>query len=103
MTIKNERQMGIDAGLAWRHVSEGTVVYTDRGISEGMKLGINAARAAGKPVELRSLQMANQPYLSPLLAAAQACVGIGTPDGWEAIGRKHLNGKCGSECKIRAT
>lgn len=53
--IPHERQWGIDAGLAWRGVSEATVVYTDRGISRGMKYGIEAARAAGKPVEYRSL------------------------------------------------
>ncbi len=53
--VSEERQWGIDAGLAWRHVSDGTVVYTDRGISTGMKYGIAAAQAAGKPVEYRSL------------------------------------------------
>lgn len=53
--IPEERQHGIDAGLAWRHVSEATVVYTDRGISKGMEYGIAAAIKAGKPVEYRSL------------------------------------------------
>ena len=53
--ILEERKWGIDAGLAWRHVSEATVVYTDMGISEGMKYGIKAAHLAGKPVEYRSL------------------------------------------------
>jgi hypothetical protein len=53
--LPDERQWGIDAGLSWRHVSEGTVVYTDRGISRGMEYGIAAARSAGKPVEFRSL------------------------------------------------
>ena len=53
--VPEERQWGIDAGLAWRHVSEATVVYTDRGMSKGMEYGIAAARAAGKPVEFRSL------------------------------------------------
>lgn len=53
--VPDERQWGIDAGLAWRRVSEGTVVYTDRGISVGMAYGIMAARSAGKPVEFRTL------------------------------------------------
>lgn len=53
--LPEERQWGIDAGLAWRHVSEATVVYTDKGVSKGMEYGIAAARSAGKPVEFRSL------------------------------------------------
>lgn len=50
-----ERELGIDAGLAWRAVAEASVVYTDRGISSGMKYGIAAAEASGLPVEYRSL------------------------------------------------
>ncbi|MCW5720753.1 MAG: hypothetical protein KIS86_06385 [Devosia sp.] len=53
--IPSERQWGIDAGLAWRAVASASVVYTDRGISKGMESGIAAARAAGNPVEFRSL------------------------------------------------
>jgi hypothetical protein len=51
-----ERQWGIDAGLAWRVVSSGTVVYTDRGVSRGMEYGIAAAREAGRDVEFRSIE-----------------------------------------------
>jgi hypothetical protein len=50
-----ERQWGIEAGLAWRAVAEATVVYTDRGISDGMRHGINAAVQSGIPVEMRQL------------------------------------------------
>lgn len=50
-----ERAMGIDAGLAWRAVAEASVVYTDRGISQGMRCGIDAMLKAGKPVEYRKL------------------------------------------------
>lgn len=50
-----ERQWGIDAGLAWRRVAEASVVYTDLGISRGMEYGIAAAKAAGIPVEFRSI------------------------------------------------
>ena len=53
--IPAERQHGIAAGLAWRAVAQGSVVYTDRGISRGMEDGIAAARAAGLPVEYRSI------------------------------------------------
>ena len=53
--VPTERQQGIDAGLAWRHVSDGTVVYADFGFSVGMRYGIEAALASGKPVEHRTL------------------------------------------------
>jgi hypothetical protein len=53
--VPTERQWGIDAGLAWLAVAEATVVYTDRGISKGMKLGIAAARARNLRVEERSI------------------------------------------------
>ena len=53
--IPNERQHGIDAGLAWREVAEASVVYLDRGISKGMEYGITAAREAGVSVEFRWL------------------------------------------------
>jgi hypothetical protein len=50
-----ERKWGIDAGLAWRRVAEASVVYIDRGISGGMRYGIDAATKAGRPVEYRRL------------------------------------------------
>ena len=53
--IPEERQLGIDAGLAWRRVAEQTVVYTDRGISKGMEYGIRLAMQSGIPVIYRSL------------------------------------------------
>ena len=51
-----ERELGIAAGLAWLEVADATVVYTGRGVSDGMRRGIEAARAAGRPVELRFLE-----------------------------------------------
>ncbi len=51
-----ERQWGIDAGLAWKAVAHGSVVYTDLGISKGMEYGIAAAARAGIPVEYRKLR-----------------------------------------------
>lgn len=53
--IAEERQLGIDAGLAWRTVATASVVYTDRGISKGMSYGIRKAEEQGNPVEYRSL------------------------------------------------
>lgn len=53
--IPEERQWGIDAGLAWRKVAEASVVYTDLGISRGMEYGIAAAEGAGIPIERRSI------------------------------------------------
>ena len=54
--IQSERQLGIDAGLAWLVVAEATVVYIDHGISRGMQYGIKLAVNAGIPVEYRSLK-----------------------------------------------
>jgi hypothetical protein len=49
------RQLGIDAGLDWGKVAQETIVYTDRGISNGMKYGIQRAQTDGRPVTYRSL------------------------------------------------
>lgn len=51
-----ERDLGIAAGLAWRFVADATVVYTDRGISRGMKYGIEIAMSAGLPIEYRQIE-----------------------------------------------
>ena len=53
--IPGERIQGIDAGLAWRRVAEGSVIYTDYGISAGMEHGIREAEQAKIPVEYRSI------------------------------------------------
>jgi hypothetical protein len=50
-----ERRLGIEAGFAWREVAEATVVYKDRGVSEGMLRGIRDARRKDCPVEYRKL------------------------------------------------
>ena len=54
--IIDERQRGITAGLAWQRVADATVVYMDRGLSDGMKEGIEAAQIVGVPVEYRYLR-----------------------------------------------
>jgi hypothetical protein len=53
--IPQERELGINAGLAWGSVAEATVVYQDLGISSGMKKGIERARAEGRPIEYRNI------------------------------------------------
>lgn len=52
----SERIRGIEAGLAWLEVVNGTVVYIDRGISKGMQVGIMRAHRYNKPVTLRSFR-----------------------------------------------
>ncbi len=51
----SERTLGIEAGLAWGSFAKKTVVYVDLGISGGMHLGIERAKAQGRPVEMRTL------------------------------------------------
>lgn len=54
--VASERKWGIEAGFAWRDLAEATVVYTDLGVSDGMKLGIEDADKKGRPVEYRTLR-----------------------------------------------
>ena len=49
----DQRALGINAGLAWGRVADRTVVYTDLGISEGMRMGIERAEREGRGVEFR--------------------------------------------------
>lgn len=53
--VLEERQWGIDAGLAWKKVAEATVVYHDYGMTKGMQYGVMAAKAAGIPVIYRTI------------------------------------------------
>ncbi|PRA83631.1 hypothetical protein CQ054_18810 [Ochrobactrum sp. MYb29] len=52
----DERSLGIEAGLAWYRVATKCVVYSDRGISGGMKIGIDRAELYGVKVEYRSIE-----------------------------------------------
>jgi hypothetical protein len=52
----DERKLGIEAGFAWRGFADATVVYLDRGMSEGMIAGINDSKEIGVPVETRSIR-----------------------------------------------
>jgi hypothetical protein len=55
-SIPAQRERGIAAGLHWGAVADVTAVYLDLGISPGMTRGIEAAQAAGRPIEYRRLQ-----------------------------------------------
>ncbi len=50
-----ERRLGQEAGLAWLGKADATVVYTDLGISPGMRDGIRRAEQLGIHVEYRTL------------------------------------------------
>ena len=54
-TIPAERQLGIEAGLSWRHACNKTVVYTDLGISKGMEYGIQDAIDWDREIEYRQI------------------------------------------------
>lgn len=51
--VPEERNLGIEAGLAWGECADKTVVYQDLGISAGMESGIKRAEQYGRPVEYR--------------------------------------------------
>lgn len=53
--IPEERQRGIDAGLAWRKVADRAVFYIDRGWSAGMLAAEEIYKREGFPFEARSL------------------------------------------------
>lgn len=53
--IPQERELGIKAGFEWHRVATKMVVYTDRGISSGMQMGIENAAKINLPVEMRRL------------------------------------------------
>jgi hypothetical protein len=54
--VEAERNAGIESGLAWGRHAELTVVGVDRGISRGMKYGIERARREGRTIEWLSLR-----------------------------------------------
>lgn len=54
--VPKERENGIKAGKAIiENLNAMTVVYTDLGISGGMKLGIEMAKKSGRKIEFRTL------------------------------------------------
>lgn len=99
---REERDLGIAAGFAWRSAAELTAVYEDLGISRGMQLGIEAAEAMGHPIDRRKLgeawdrletievgcEVEWQPLYSPSRAR-------GTVTGIDADGTVSVSMSCG--------
>ncbi len=54
-TVPKERQLGIDAGLAWLSVADKHVFYIDLGISKGMQFALDKALESGITVEYRRI------------------------------------------------
>lgn len=52
----DERALGIEAGLLWGRHATKTVVYTDLGVTSGMKLGIERAEKENREIEYRTLK-----------------------------------------------
>lgn len=50
-----ERKLGIESGFEWRECAHMTVVYTDLGITDGMRQGIAHARRIGQMIEHRQV------------------------------------------------
>jgi len=59
-TIPEERKMGMEAGFAFAKKCDASVFYTDLGISDGMKEGIERAKEAGREIEYRTLPEWNE-------------------------------------------
>ena len=53
--IPEERDLGIEAGLAWIPVADLMAVYTDFGISDGMENAMSRAQLHKIPIELREI------------------------------------------------
>lgn len=51
-----QRNLGISVGLEWTKVANAVAVYADRGVSSGMRRGIDKAIFEGVPVEYRTLE-----------------------------------------------
>lgn len=54
--VPDERTMGLQCGHAWISVCARVAVYADRGVSEGMRKGIDAALNANKEIVFRYIR-----------------------------------------------
>lgn len=54
-SIPRQRALGIAAGLAWYSAAQACVVYIDRGISQGMMIGMLRAEKLGITIERRTI------------------------------------------------
>jgi hypothetical protein len=53
----SHRRLGMLCGFVWGQCADAWVVYTDRGITNGMRAGIEVANDYHKPVEYRELSI----------------------------------------------
>ena len=53
--LKQERELGIRAGLEWAKVADKVVFYTDYGMSPGMTFALNVHVAENRVIEYRQL------------------------------------------------
>lgn len=53
--IKQERDLGINAGFVWGKLADKVVVYINYGISKGMQYGVQNALKNNKLIEYRRL------------------------------------------------
>ena len=99
--IPEEQKLGIECGLAWLDVAAYVVVYTDLGISKGMKEAIRRAEAENITVIFRTLlpddlsevkmeyenakQRRSQPLASDILGGSPDPEQSFT-DGWDSSG-----------------
>jgi len=99
-----QRELGIEAGLAWGLSAELVAVYVDRDISQGMRLGVGRHLARHKPVVVRTIERMRPSLLSAFrreLEIAHQCLYCdgSLPDDYES-GRKctwlatHGGGDC---------
>jgi hypothetical protein len=51
----DDRRLGMMAGFEWILAAEASVVYTDRGVSSGMRAGIARAKKIHLPIEYRTI------------------------------------------------
>lgn len=54
-TIPDDCKLGIEAGLQWGRNATFTVVYLDRGFTDGMRQGVQRALEEGRRIEYRYL------------------------------------------------
>jgi len=53
--IPTERELGIEAGFAWRAAADATIFYEDLGTTRGMIAGLEHAVSCGHVIEHRKL------------------------------------------------
>lgn len=53
--VQRERDLGMQMGFLWMESADLVAVYTDRGRSRGMDVGILRATKLGLPIEFRSI------------------------------------------------